>query len=115
MEQTDLIEDKFLACRDCRNTFVFSAAEQEFFKQKGLSNEPKRCPNCRLLLRSQRPGSKFQQTAEVACSGCQRMTRVPFLPNGCKPVLCNTCFYSKKDSVEISNISMSDEQIVANA
>ncbi|MBI2810271.1 MAG: zinc-ribbon domain containing protein [Candidatus Melainabacteria bacterium] len=88
--------DKQLTCRDCRNTFVFSGAEQDFFKEKGLGNEPKRCPNCRLLSRSQRPGSVVQQTAEVPCSGCERPTRVPFLPNGHKPVLCNSCFYSKK-------------------
>jgi CxxC-x17-CxxC domain-containing protein len=90
--------DKQLTCRDCRNTFVFSGAEQDFFKEKGLGNEPKRCPNCRLLSRSQRPGSAVQETAEVPCSGCERPTRVPFLPNGHKPVLCNACFYSKKNS-----------------
>ena len=40
-------EDKTLVCQDCGNEFVFTAGEQEFYKQKGLDNEPKRCKECR--------------------------------------------------------------------
>jgi CxxC-x17-CxxC domain-containing protein len=114
MEDSCLI-DKQLPCRDCRGSFTFSVAEQEFFKQKGLANEPKRCPNCRLLLRSQKPGSKVQQTAEVPCSGCARPTRVPFLPNGHKPVLCNSCFYAQKDDESVHHLPVSDPKMIANA
>ncbi|HEY9714515.1 MAG TPA: zinc-ribbon domain-containing protein, partial [Chroococcales cyanobacterium] len=75
MENNDY-SNKELICRDCKSTFIFSAEEQQFFKEKGLANEPKRCANCRLLLRSQREGSKIQKTAEVPCSGCNKPTRV---------------------------------------
>jgi CxxC-x17-CxxC domain-containing protein len=95
MDKTDLA-DKYLSCRDCSKSFLFSAAEQSFFRDKGLSNEPKRCANCRLLLRSQRLGLAAEQTAEVGCSGCGTPTRVPFQPNGHKPVLCNVCFHNRK-------------------
>ena len=36
--------DKTIACRDCGTDFVFTAGEQEFYAQKGFTNEPTRCP-----------------------------------------------------------------------
>jgi CxxC-x17-CxxC domain-containing protein len=39
--------DKTLTCRDCGTQFVFTAGEQEFYAQKGFTNEPTRCPACR--------------------------------------------------------------------
>ena len=42
-------EDMELKCteEDCQLMFVFSAGEQEFFKEKGLKFIPTRCPDCR--------------------------------------------------------------------
>jgi hypothetical protein len=37
-------QDKTIACRDCDGQFVFTAGEQEFYAQKGFTNEPVRCP-----------------------------------------------------------------------
>ncbi|MDQ2996035.1 MAG: zinc-ribbon domain-containing protein, partial [Chloroflexota bacterium] len=34
--------DKTMACRDCGTDFVFTAGEQEFYAQKGFTNEPTR-------------------------------------------------------------------------
>ena len=39
--------DKSIACIDCGAPFIFTANEQEFYAQKGFSNEPKRCKICR--------------------------------------------------------------------
>jgi CxxC-x17-CxxC domain-containing protein len=39
--------DKTLTCRDCGTQFVFTAGEQEFYAQKGFTNEPSRCASCR--------------------------------------------------------------------
>ena len=36
-------EDKTLVCRECGTEFVFSASEQEFYEEKGFTNEPGRC------------------------------------------------------------------------
>lgn len=47
-------EDKTLTCIDCGNDFTFTAGEQEFYKQKGLDNEPKRCKDCRDKKKSER-------------------------------------------------------------
>ena len=40
-------EDKTLVCKDCGKEFVFTAGEQSFYAEKGLTNEPKRCKECR--------------------------------------------------------------------
>ncbi len=44
--------DKTLTCRDCGTGFVFTAGEQEFYAQKGFTNEPTRCPSCRQARKS---------------------------------------------------------------
>ena len=38
--------DKEIVCVGCRETFVFTEGEQEFFRDKGYT-EPKRCQPCR--------------------------------------------------------------------
>jgi len=50
-------EDKSIQCSDCATTFTFSAGEQEFFQNKGFTNEPKRCPECRRANKARRPQS----------------------------------------------------------
>jgi len=37
-------KDKTIPCRDCGGEFSFTAGEQEFYAQKGFTNEPTRCP-----------------------------------------------------------------------
>ena len=48
--------DRTLRCRDCGVDFVFTAGEQAFFAEKGLLNEPQRCPGCRAAKRRERAG-----------------------------------------------------------
>jgi CxxC-x17-CxxC domain-containing protein len=48
--------DKTLTCRDCGEPFVFTAGEQEFYAQKGFTNEPTRCPSCRQARKQQSGG-----------------------------------------------------------
>ena len=55
------MEDKVLVCQDCGKEFVFTAGEQEFYKEKGFENEPKRCKACRDARKAQR-----RQRAEEA-------------------------------------------------
>ena len=103
--------DKPLACRDCGAPFTFTAGEQEFFAQRGLMNEPGRCPECRAARKRQgnsRVGSEVQgyggsdyqraprEMHEAMCSGCGGIARVPFQPTGSKPVYCSTCFEAQR-------------------
>ena len=57
-------QDKTIKCADCGSEFVFTAAEQEFFAEKGFTNEPKRCPTCRRARRQQRGGGQASQGVE---------------------------------------------------
>ena len=50
--------DKNLACRDCGQTFTFSAGEQEFHASKGFQNEPSRCRDCRGARKAARGESQ---------------------------------------------------------
>lgn len=40
-------KDKTLVCKDCGQEFVFTTGEQEFYEEKGFTNEPVRCKTCR--------------------------------------------------------------------
>ena len=103
------LEDKNLICRDCQKTFLFSVGEQEFFNAKGLTNEPKRCSNCRILMRAQRNGEDPKQTTEVNCAQCGLPTRVPFQPKGYRPVYCGACFRLKKTTTDIDSVSKDND------
>lgn len=56
------MEDKTLVCQDCGAEFVFTVGEQEFYKEKGFDNEPKRCKECRAKRKqsTRRPRNEFQ-------------------------------------------------------
>lgn len=88
--------DRELVCRDCGQVFIFTAGEQEFFSTKQLVNEPKRCPNCRLIMRVRRSGEDPATTCEVECAECGQPTRVPFQPKGHRPVYCLVCMRLRK-------------------
>ena len=83
-----MYQDETLICEDCSKEFVFTAGEQEFFAEKGLTNKPKRCPECRKAKR-QRNRKKLY---DVVCARCGAQTKVPFKPRGDKEVLCRDCF-----------------------
>ncbi|HEX2950128.1 MAG TPA: zinc-ribbon domain containing protein [Armatimonadota bacterium] len=90
--------DKNLTCRDCGCTFVFTAGEQEFHDQKGFTNTPGRCPDCRAAAKAQRGGGGFRggngprEMFSATCAACGKECQVPFQPNGEKPVYCSDCF-----------------------
>ena len=92
-------QDKTLNCSDCGADFTFTANEQEFFANKGFTNEPKRCPECRDARKAQRGNSGYgggyggrRQMFPATCASCGKKTEVPFEPRGDKPVYCSDCF-----------------------
>ena len=40
-------QDKIITCKDCGKEFTFTVGEQNFYEQKGFTNEPVRCKECR--------------------------------------------------------------------
>lgn len=89
-------QSKTLDCLACGTKFNFTVDEQEFFAARGLTNEPKRCPDCRVLARLERQGKSEQLATEVTCAECGKTAHVPFRPRGDKPVYCIYCFKVKK-------------------
>ena len=108
------MQDKTLTCRDCSRDFVFTEGEQEFFAQKGFTNEPSRCPECRSARKSSRGGGGYssggyssggggyerreREMFPAVCAQCGKDTQVPFQPSGEKPVYCSDCFSARRSS-----------------
>jgi CxxC-x17-CxxC domain-containing protein len=92
-----MYNDKTLTCKDCGREFTFSASEQEFYAEKGFTNEPGRCPECRAARKAQNRGYSRPQREMFAavCSACGKETTVPFQPSGDKPVYCRDCYQSR--------------------
>ena len=99
-------QDKMLQCCDCGTSFAFTANEQEFYRSKGFSNEPKRCVPCRQV-RKERQGNDGYRTAAptyrtersmfpATCAACGQQTEVPFEPRQGRPVYCSNCYRSVK-------------------
>ncbi|CAA9586986.1 MAG: hypothetical protein AVDCRST_MAG18-4026 [uncultured Thermomicrobiales bacterium] len=115
-------QDRTLTCADCGQDFTWTAGEQEFYAQRGLTNEPRRCPDCRRARKSQQGGGgggyasgggygggggyssgggydrPQRQMFAAVCSQCGKETQVPFQPRGDKPVYCSDCFAEKRQS-----------------
>ncbi len=98
-------EEKTLSCSDCGQNFVFTVEEQELFKSKGYTNEPKRCPACRQARKAAQAAkagndsfmskgysSPRREMYPVKCAECGKDTQVPFQPRGDRPVYCSDCF-----------------------
>ena len=54
----DAIQDRQLICMECGSKFVFTVGEQEYYKQKGFENEPKRCQACRGRRKKEKGGGR---------------------------------------------------------
>lgn len=91
-----MFEDKILTCKECGIEFAFSTSEQEFYAEKGFTNEPSRCPECRAARKQQNRvgfGHRPQREMHPAiCANCGIETQVPFKPSGDRPVYCSDCF-----------------------
>lgn len=85
-----MYQDEKLICSDCGVEFIFTASEQEFYAEKGLTNKPKRCGDCRKARKHGGGGKK--QLHDAVCSACGVQTQVPFQPTPGKEVYCRDCF-----------------------
>ncbi|MCD8498801.1 MAG: zinc-ribbon domain-containing protein [Eubacteriales bacterium] len=55
--------DKTLNCKDCGVEFIFSEGEQAFYAEKGFTNEPLRCPDCRRARKQQRNNERYNNNS----------------------------------------------------
>ena len=101
-----MYSDKTIVCKDCGQEFTFTANEQEFFADKGFTNEPLRCKACRVARknstrdRDSRGGARREraprQMYDAVCAECGKPCQVPFQPRDDRPVMCSDCYRSNR-------------------
>ncbi len=102
--------DRTMTCVDCGVEFIHSAADQEYYAQKGFTSEPKRCASCRAYRRATRDTTGGDRTSGsprgyeradehapreyfvAVCTSCGNQAQVPFKPRMDKPVYCSDCY-----------------------
>ncbi len=89
-----MYEDKTLICKECGAEFVFTAGEQEFYAEKGFTNEPQRCKSCRDARKAARGAGR--EMYDAVCAECGKPCKVPFQPSEDRPVYCSECFAKRK-------------------
>lgn len=112
LEESEFV-DRPIICGDCTRSFVWTAGEQTFFRDKNLQNPPKRCKDCkqakndRLAAIASAQASGIRQRIEVAvsCARCSETTTVPFYPSQGRPVYCRSCYLEINPSILNANIS----------
>lgn len=109
-------QDQVLRCIDCSEEFVFSAGEQLFFADKGLTNAPKRCKPCKLKKNERiaanmqaygQPFARERVEVSVKCALCAVETTVPFRPTQGRPVYCRDCFLRMRSTSSHANATLS--------
>lgn len=99
-----MFADRDVLCVGCGEMFVFSAGEQQFFQEKGFTNEPKHCKQCKGKRRG--GGDRRRVESRVTCSECGSDTTVPFKPTQGRPVLCATCFRNRPGTSNVTAASV---------
>jgi CxxC-x17-CxxC domain-containing protein len=109
-------QDRPLQCLDCKNEFIFTAGEQEFYERKGFKEIPKRCKPCRDARKTRRTGSEAtggngysngdgngnrgprppREMFDATCAACGSPAKVPFRPAAGRPVYCRDCYTSRQ-------------------
>ena len=110
-----VFQDRTLQCSDCNSDFIFTVDDQQYHSEKGYTNEPKRCLDCRRSRRASYNrggaggggggfgggggggggfGGGSRQTYSITCAECGKEDEVPFRPTGARPVYCYDCFRS---------------------
>lgn len=87
-----MFNDKTIVCKDCGQEFTFTASEQEFFAEKGFTNEPQRCKPCRNARKGNNNSRGARQMFSAVCAECGKACQVPFEPRNDRPVYCSDCF-----------------------
>ncbi len=87
-------QDKTLVCKECGQEFVFTASEQDFYEEKGFTNEPQRCKPCRDSRKNN--GRPQREMFDAVCADCGKTCKVPFQPREDRPVYCSECFSNQR-------------------
>jgi CxxC-x17-CxxC domain-containing protein len=94
------LSDRVLKCVDCGSDFIFTAAEQSFFREKQFRHDPKHCRPCRAKRST--GNARVLTETRVHCFACGAETTVPFKPTRGKPVFCRSCFQKQTAHTPLS-------------
>lgn len=86
--------DQNMTCKDCGTQFTWTAGEQQFYADKGFTNPPTRCVDCRAKAKAAK--QQNQMSYPITCNNCGKQDTVPFEPKGDRPVLCKDCFKNSR-------------------
>ena len=100
-------EDVSIPCIDCQDSFVWTAGEQVFFRDKNLVNPPKRCKECKRAKNrrieririARETGARHHIEFRAKCAKCAASTTVPFYPSQGRPVYCRACFIEMNSEI----------------
>jgi CxxC-x17-CxxC domain-containing protein len=106
------IIDRVLICVDCGQSFVFTAGEQYFFRDKQFQHDPKRCKACKALRAG---ASRARKETTVICAECGAETSVPFNPTHGWPVFCRSCFQRRHEAGETHDQHSTSVAVVGTA
>lgn len=105
VKESDL-EDRTLICKDCGNKFIWTAGEQKFFIDKGLTNIPKRCKVCTAAYKNQL--REKHPAWWIKCIKCGKKAEVPFEPKS-ESVLCEKCFQKEIEKRDAAIKALGEE------
>lgn len=57
-------QEQSLTCVDCGGKFLWTTGEQEYFREKGFTEPPKRCKDCRRAKKAQRDAGGQQKDGQ---------------------------------------------------
>lgn len=86
-------QDQTLKCRDCGKPFVFTARDQQFYAEKGFTNTPTRCRDCRTNRKKAVEQKATQVLYKITCKQCGKIGEMATEPRKPEDVLCSACFY----------------------
>ena len=58
------LEPKILICNECNEEFVFTVAAQEYFLERGYSEDPKRCKTCHTQYKKSQRNNGHRRSEE---------------------------------------------------
>ncbi len=56
-------EPRILICTECNEEFVFTGAAQQYFAERGYTEDPKRCKTCHTRFKKHQRDPNFKSEA----------------------------------------------------
>lgn len=67
--------DRTLVCKDCGKEFIFTEGEQQFYAEKGFTNDPVRCKDCRSAKKARFDGDNDNRKTKHESFNSPRISR----------------------------------------